>query len=127
MKVHLLIEGTDRARCGRAGENAAWTARNAEVTCNACRRSIGMDKIKFAMKKMEIVESTQPEPAFGQIWEDVKNQIQGRLRLIRIVRVDPHYVYFYSLNDVIRSEPRKAIRQRFQGDARGYRYFKANA
>jgi hypothetical protein len=120
-KIHLSEDG-ELARCTRRILEGNWTKRAGEVTCNACRQRIGAKRLPSNVRLTTPLSCTEPEPAVGQTWEDVQARNEGRPRVLTIVKVDSSYVHFTTTSEPLRGVPRRALRERFRGGARGYRH-----
>lgn len=121
-KIHLANENQITTLCGRELIDVIWSPKKGEATCNACRLNAGLTKSPRVPRSLNPRPSKEPPVAVGQTWEDIKARSEGRKRRIRVVSVDEHHVYFLATTDVLRIEPRKALRERFCGNMRGYRH-----
>jgi len=121
-KIHIANDNQITTRCGRELIDVIWSPKNGEATCNQCRMAVGMTKHPRVPRSLDPRPSSQPVPEVGQTWEDIQARSEGRKRRIRVVSVDETHVYFLATTDVLRTEPRKALRERFTGNMRGYRY-----
>lgn len=125
-KIHLSEDG-ELARCTRRILEGNWTKQVGEVTCNACRQRVGAKRLPSNVKLSAPPGCAEPAPQVGQVWEDVQARYEGRKRLITIVKVEESYIHFSTTSEPLRGVPRRALRERFRGGARGYRCVREKA